>query len=387
VTRHQRAEYLDATLKQIGIVSDMSDVHHSLSKVELTRSEKDVTSLQTSLNNFLNPFETKSENKDCLICLSSGQHAPKDIADDLLHYVDKGEKATVEFMKTRLIDRTVSLHAPMKKLRLHTFEKMSVKKMLTSSQKKQVKVKAERNLLGRLLVLSQSNAINLDKLFKYPLAPIPWALATADGTFVKTDKAQLMHLLELESTEKITELPTDGTYVIDGNAMLRALVKLPATFGDLAKYVFRCLPKAKCIHFVTDTYKQNSIKDVERSCRGSSEPVTIGGSSITLPRDFASFMQNSSNKRDLIKFILEQWQLEEYAELLQGRSLFFVFEQQCYRLESNGRTVFKSLVEELCSSQEEADTRIILHSLYASCSSSSSSSSSFNVVFPRNSTG
>ena len=73
---------------------------------------------------------------------------------------------------------------------------MAIAKQLTSSQKKTVRIKAERNLLGKLLLISQRNDISIDKLFMYPLSPVPWSLATADGSFVKTNKAQLMHTLE-----------------------------------------------------------------------------------------------------------------------------------------------------------------------------------------------
>jgi len=86
----------------------------------------------------------------------------------------------------------------MAKLNLKTFQSMAATKVLTSSQKKTIQVKAERNLLGRLLMLSQTYDISLDKVFEYQLGPIPWTLATADGGMTKTDKAQLMHHLELK---------------------------------------------------------------------------------------------------------------------------------------------------------------------------------------------
>lgn len=59
----------------------------------------------------------------------------------------------------------------MKNLALKTFVAMAVKKKLTSTQQKTVKVRAERNFLAQLLVLSQSHDISLEKLFKYPLSP------------------------------------------------------------------------------------------------------------------------------------------------------------------------------------------------------------------------
>ena len=47
---------------------------------------------------------------------------------------------------------------------------------------------------------------------------------------------------------------------------------------------------------------------------------------------------------------------------LQGRRVMFVIEKDCYLLPSTeGKTIDKTLITNLCSSQEEADTRIILH--------------------------
>lgn len=78
----------------------------------------------------------------------------------------------------------------MKKLNLHTFQSMAVSKTQTTAKKKVVRSKAERNLLGQLLLLSKNHDSSFNKLFNFPLAPIPWSLATAYGSFIKTNKAQ-----------------------------------------------------------------------------------------------------------------------------------------------------------------------------------------------------
>jgi hypothetical protein len=120
-------------------------------------------------------------------------------------------------------------------------------------------------LFGNLRLLSQRNDISSDKLFQYPLSPIPWALIKADGCFVKTNKAQFMHVLEKEadSVDKYTSKPpTNCATVHDGNASLRGLVRLPETFGELALAVFMCLPKHRTVHFVTDSYFSGSIKEI-----------------------------------------------------------------------------------------------------------------------------
>ena len=58
---------------------------------------------------------------------------------------------------------------------------MKLDRLINQTRRYEVAIKAERNLLGRLVFLAQENDINLEKLFEYPLGPIPWSLATAGG--------------------------------------------------------------------------------------------------------------------------------------------------------------------------------------------------------------
>jgi len=141
---------------------------------------------------------------------------------------------------------------------------MAVQKCVTAAQKKAVQVKAEQNFLEQLLVLSQEQNIDFYQLFTFPLSPVPWSLATADGTFVKTDKSQLLRILEAESTQPDNALPYDSVFVVGGNAILHSFAHLLETLGDLAWTVFQLLPKGHVMHFVTDSYQPCSIKDAAK---------------------------------------------------------------------------------------------------------------------------
>ena len=72
---------------------------------------------------------------------------------------------------------------------------LSIKKtsIICSKNKKELKIIAQRNVYGQLLMTSQEHSIDLEKLFSYPLGPVPWSLATGDGRPEKTDKAVLLH--------------------------------------------------------------------------------------------------------------------------------------------------------------------------------------------------
>lgn len=117
---------------------------------------------------------------------------------------------------------------------------------------------------------------------------------------------------------------------------------------------------------MTDTYQDNSIKQLERSRRGSAPAYLIAGGNTKLSRDFKSFLSNDENKRQLIKLLLKEWHSETYAARLRGRQVLYVCEDECVQLQSeDGLVVTASAVPALNSNQEEADTRIILHCLHA----------------------
>ena len=182
---------------------------------------------------------------------------------------------------------------------------------------------------------------------------------------VKTNKAQLLHHLE-SKVESCSSPEIDlSVYVIDGNAVLQACVHLPETFEDLALQIFVSLPKSKVIHFVTDSYQQHSIKQFEHDRRGQTAAYCIKGPRTKIPSDFKAFMLNASNKTQLIRFLLSQWQSDKYATRFLGRQIYFVCEEKCVCLTSlDGVTTSTVPTDSLNSNQEEADTRIVLHCLH-----------------------
>ena len=105
-------------------------------------------------------------------------------------------------------------------------------------------------------MLSQENNLDLQKVMEYPLGPAPWALGIADGMPIKTDKAVLMHTLEDASAYKSPAMEGSKIHVLDGNALLHSLGKIPETFGEVAKK-FTSMPRASKIHYVTDNYKND----------------------------------------------------------------------------------------------------------------------------------
>ena len=122
-------------------------------------------------------------------------------------------------------------------------------------------MKVHRNLFGQLLVLSHD--IDMEKVLRYPLSPTPWSLASPDDLLLKTNKAELLSVLEKQefvATEDISKM--QGTVrVINGMAFFHSLTDLRDT--KIAKKVLHTLPQRAPVHFITDTYKPDFIKSFE----------------------------------------------------------------------------------------------------------------------------
>jgi len=141
---------------------------------------------------------------------------------------------------------------------------------------------------------------------------------------------------------------------------------VPPTFGELAALIFRSfLPPVRVVHFVTDTYPDVSIKCFEQQQRGTSTTCRIGGPKTKTPADWKSFLRHSASKTQFTEFLLEEWRTDACAKRLEYRQVYFICGKQCFLLSSNGLQTVCTNQPELLSNQQEADTRIILHMLFA----------------------
>ena len=359
MTRHVRASFLAATLEMAGMTcDDVNKVHKDLQPSETRTSEDNVKRMTDSFRSFMNPFSVEEHG---LYCLSSGMPAPESVQEALLSVDTSGKAAFNTFVTERLVNKALSFHAPLKKVGLKTFAAVHKTKTVKASSNKLLQVAAQRDIFGQLMMISQENNINLQKVMCYPLSPIPWSLATPDGMPAKTDKSKLLHLLEKE--QELQDLDhSKCTSIVDGMVLLQSLTALPSTFAELADKVLRCLPASTRVDFVTDTYRSDSIKMMERIRRGQSETFLLSGPNTKVPRDWKKFLSNGENKNQLIEFLLSEWMKDCYAEKLLNKQLYVTSGTKCFRLTStDGKSTQADPVPELESTQEEADTRIILH--------------------------
>ena len=79
-------------------------------------------------------------------------------------------------------------------------------------------------------------------------------------------------------------------------------------------------------------------------------------------KQWRGFLSYAQNKTMLVEFIREEWKSNESKSMIGQKTLFVTCGQTCWRIGQMGA----SLVNDLKSSQEEADTRILLHAKHAS---------------------
>ena len=101
------------------------------------------------------------------------------------------------FFKNRSKEKTVNFHKPLEKAKTKTsnFTEKGNKKKKLKEDKNQLTIKAQRNLFGQLLVLSQEHSEDLQKVLQNPWTPMPWRLASSDGSPLKTNMETLLHKL------------------------------------------------------------------------------------------------------------------------------------------------------------------------------------------------
>ena len=106
---------------------------------------------------------------------------------------------------------------------------------------------------------------------------------------------------------------------------------------------------------------------MERSKRavGGSYAVKITASAQRYPQKWAKYLALGSNKDELIKFFVTEWQNDKYADFVGDKVILVSAKHTCYKLSKISHKIRLERVEELCSTQEEADTKIFLHANHA----------------------
>ena len=155
-----------------------------------------------------------------------------------------------------------------------------------------------------------------------------------------------------------------SAFVADLMAGIQELTGISGTYEDLTWKYLSTLPVGYArVDILADTYRDTSIKAVERSKRGCSDPIKISSIKSQIPREFNIILRNGKNKTRMIELILEVMEknILTCLDILGCTEIYFSRDNECKRITHEGVT----LENDLCSNQEEADTKVILHSKHA----------------------
>jgi len=109
-------------------------------------------------------------------------------------------------------------------------------------------------------------------------------------------------------------------------------------------------------------YREISIKNLEREKRGPK----MGNTYRSIHPEYRVqkwrlFLSNTENKQRVIHSIVTEWQKERYSVKLAVKELYATVAEERYKITSDRSELFK----ELGSTQEEVDTRLLLHVYHA----------------------
>lgn len=154
----------------------------------ITRDERQLSAI---IGQCTNPFSGTPS--PVLYNLSTGKAATLKTQQFLLGAIQIGSRAMNEFIQ-RCVENEHAFQQPIKKQAISTFadEGIKISRRINGKIKE---VKMERDMVGRLLMLSIKHKIDLKLVFGYPLAPVSLVFGHIDGSTTHTPKSTLMKAL------------------------------------------------------------------------------------------------------------------------------------------------------------------------------------------------
>lgn len=369
LTAEHRAAFLHH-LREVLSISKSDNGHVELQPTRIKKDEQAVNAVVETLKDWVNPFE---EGHNELVSLSTAAVASEQIAEDLSQAKERGEEAFQKFRTERLeVNPPITkFHDTLPKLKLKTFSEMNKKNKKISANGKDLILKADRKVFGRMVLIAQTRKnLSMQEVLGHPLGPLPWSLATEDGLPRKTNKAVLAK--ELQKGAIAENIPQPSATVIDGMALIQKTRGDQKTFGNIANAILLSALRegaaSQRVDIVFDVYREHSIKNPERSRRQSERPITYKNiTSHQIIRQWRRFLASTDNKNELVAYLAKEWQHPQYRALLQSKVLYVTCAESCTKITD---TIIEN-VPELKSSQEEADTRLLLHAQHAASTGNS----------------
>ena len=344
--------------EQARLLAEFETQYHADPKVD-TKCHEEGTSRQNSFKNEVNKLcvtiasmgNPSDDTSHELMALDSHNCTSKEVVATLLSMEATGNMRYAAFVKDVLVDRTVSIHEPIKKNGFHIF-KHAVPKCKSRAKLQIEEVQSDCNLFSQLFVASQVRDGNLGEFFRHENHPWPPSLSLHGKLRLPNCKSKLLDLLPTSVSEDPDHFDVK---VFDGPAIVHALPRGgSSTFGEYSSKIFlpwtiRQLQDCKRIDVVWDVYYEESLKEATREKRGNGVRRRVFPET-KMPVNFQTFLHNSSNKEELFALLSDTVSAFAYPP---GKEIYI----------TSGQSVVSKteLQKMLPSNHEEADTRMCLH--------------------------
>lgn len=369
-TKGARAAIISTMLEMAGM-DKTGDIQAELTPSRITRDNRDLNKLLSTINRFANPFNLTT---DSLLNIQTGKAASKEIADSLLTIEEKGRQKHDSFITECMADAS-RFEKSISQNKIKTFADQGAKNKRSSNTVIQ-ELKCTRDLFGRIAFIAARRKVDLEYLLTHPLTPVPLTLCRTDGTLVtmaKGTKSDLLDVLESQVPEHGSPNHTNAT-VIDGNFLLHGLQQsnLPPTYGGLSRTLLNKVLSfpSKRIDILFDTYEEPSIKGSERQRRGAEDTLYhITGADQIRPRNIDKALKSTFFKQELPRFLRKDWSQQWHATSLENRQVYLGVDTECTLFSAMNGKVETTTIHHLECNHAEADTRICLHAIDADSTS------------------
>ena len=363
IIKHKKDEYVHLLKMQDDVDGELS-VHHDFNQSSAKKIKELVQEIQNYLLKVCSPFLDLETLKNVL----TGEIVSKVDVTKLLCCTKMGGGAFAEFVENRLRDKKVSIHSTISKI------KYSSPHVSTHSASK-TDIKDETIKALMFIEYGRHRGFPAEELLVHEITRSAFFLVDKDGYVKKSVKSQLTTELlklcpEIDAKGPTTPPPTKA-YIIDFMVMVRKipLKKLEPpvkTFNDFAAALTKIIVNAGGnsdeIHVVFDTYKEDSIKNVERQRRGKSNEMIVLDSispNHRVPVKLENFWSSSASKTAFQAFYVE-WLKTNYDG---NKSLYLGISPKAWFVSAGRASPFPSLD---CT-HEEADDRMMFHVQYILC--------------------
>jgi hypothetical protein len=171
----------------------------------------------------------------------------------------------------------------------------------------------------------------------------------------------------LKNIPPAESIPKPQACIIDAMALVNKMNCDKNTFLSMSDSVLSSVLKegagCKRIDVVFDVYREISIKNAEQAARAGEDTITYKhiapGTKIT---QWKNFLHSSINKNNFIQFLVSQWQEDRCRCRLKDESVLLYVTCGEYGFKITANDVEE--VHDLKSTQEEADTRMLLHAAH-----------------------